>query len=189
MSLKHNSMEMKTLKFTLNSIFKTVSVFFLFLLLAVVVGGCSKDETPEEEPGHYFIKAKVNGVQVEMKEQRTLQGLAGNNGVQHSAYIEGENEVQQAMTIHFFDLEPVGVGTYTGLEVVEGANFKGVNIGYIFDATTVYATALEGPVSSGTISVLNENEIKGTFSGIIRDPLTNEALTVSEGVFNVKRIP
>lgn len=167
---------------------KPFSLLFLFLLLGVFFAGCSKDETPEEETGSYFIKAKVNGAQVEMKEQKTLQGVAGNNGVQHSAYIEGENEVQQAITIHFFDLEPVGVGTYTGLEVVEGANFKGVNIGYIFDATTVYATALEGPVSSGTILVLNENEIKGTFSGIIREPLTGETLTVSAGEFYVRKI-
>jgi|GEM_PF-4997833 len=164
------------------------SLFFLFLLLAVVIGGCSKDESPEEEAGDFFIRAKIDGVQVEMKEQRTLQGLAGNNGVQHSAYIEGENEVQQALTIHFFDLEPVGVGTYSGLEVVEAGFFKGVNIGYIFDATTVYATALEGPVSSGTISVLNENEIKGTFSGTIREPITGETLTVSAGEFYVKTI-
>jgi len=79
----------------------------------------------------------------------------------------------------------VNIG-YICLEVVEGGNFKGVNIGYIFDATTVYATAIEGPVSSGTISVLNE--IKGTFSGIIREPLTRETLTVSEGEFYVKKI-
>lgn len=83
---------------------------------------------------------------------------------------------------------PVEVGTYSGLEVVEGGNFKGVNIGFIFDASTVYATALEGPVSSGTISVLSDKEVKGTFSGIIRDPLTNETLTVTEGEFYVKKI-
>lgn len=164
------------------------SLVFLFLLLAVVFGGCSKDETPEEETGSYFIKANIDGQWVEFKEQKTLQGLAGNNGIQHKAYVEGENEIQQAITIQFFDLEPVGVGTYSGLEVVEGGNFKGVNIGFIFDASTVYATALEGPVSSGTISVLSDKEVKGTFSGIIRDPLTGETLTVSAGEFYVKKI-
>ena len=79
-------------------------------------------------------------------------------------------------------------GTYSDLEVVEGANLKGVNIGYIFDAITVYATDLENPASTGTISVLNEKEIKGTFSGIIRDPLTEEALMVSDGEFFVNKI-
>jgi hypothetical protein len=167
---------------------KLFSLVFLFLLLAVVVGGCSKDETPEEEIGSYFIKAKIDGQWVEFKEQKTLQGLAGNNGVQHTAYIEGENEIQQAITIQFFDLDPVGIGTYSGLEVVEGGNFKGVNIGYILDAGTVYATNLQGPVSSATISVLNDKEVKGTFSGIIREPLTQETLTVSEGEFYVKKI-
>ncbi|WP_372948690.1 hypothetical protein [Mariniphaga sp.] len=179
---------MKELKITLRKIVKPASVFFIFLLLASVFNGCNKDETPEEETGNYFMKAKIDGQWIEMKEQKTLQGLAGNNGVQHTAYIEGENEIQQAITIQFFDLEPVGAGTYSGLEVVEGGNFKGVNIGYIFDPTTVYATALEGPVSSGTISVLNENEIKGTFSGIIREPLTGETLTVSAGEFYVRKI-
>jgi hypothetical protein len=148
---------------------------------------CSDNEDVEHE-STYYIRAKIDGVQVEFREQKTLQGLAGNNGFQHTAYIEGENEIQQAITIQFFDLDPVGIGTYSGLEVVEGGNFKGVNIGYILDAGTVYATNLQGPVSSATISVLNDKEVKGTFSGIIREPLTQETLTVSEGEFYVKKI-
>jgi hypothetical protein len=168
--------------------YRFIQNLFILVLIAAASIACSSDNEDIEPELNYYIRAKIDGAQVEMKEQKTLQGLAGNNGVQHTAYIEGENEIQQAITIQFFDLEPVGVGTYSGLEVVEGGNFKGVNIGYIFDATTVYATAIEGPVSSGTISVLNENEIKGTFSGIIREPLTRETLTVSEGEFYVKKI-
>jgi len=168
--------------------YRFIQNLFILVLIAAASIACSSDNEDIEPELNYYIRAKIDGAQVEMKEQKTLQGLAGNNGVQHTAYIEGENEIQQAITIQFFDLEPVGIGTYSGLEVVEGGNFKGVNIGYIFDATTVYATAIEGPVSSGTISVLNENEIKGTFSGIIREPLTRETLTVSEGEFYVKKI-
>jgi len=168
--------------------YKFIQNLFILVLIAAASIACSSDNEDIEPELNYYIRAKIDGAQVEMKEQKTLQGLAGNNGVQHTAYIEGENEIQQAITIQFFDLEPVGIGTYSGLEVVEGGNFKGVNIGYIFDATTVYATTIEGPVSSGTISVLNENEIKGTFSGIIREPLTRETLTVSEGEFYVKKI-
>jgi hypothetical protein len=168
--------------------YRFIQNLFILVLIAAASIACSSDNEDIEPELNYYIRAKIDGAQVEMKEQKTLQGLAGNNGVQHTAYIEGENEIQQAITIQFFDLEPVGIGTYSGLEVVEGGNFKGVNIGYIFDATTVYATTIEGPVSSGTISVLNENEIKGTFSGIIREPLTRETLTVSEGEFYVKKI-
>jgi hypothetical protein len=168
--------------------YRFIQNLFILVLIAAASIACSSDNEDIEFELNYYIRAKIDGAQVEMKEQKTLQGLAGNNGVQHTALIEGENGTQQAITIQFFDLEPVAVGTYSGLEVVEGGNFKGVNIGYIFDATTVYATAIEGPVSSGTISVLNENEIKGTFSGIIREPLTRETLTVSEGEFYVKKI-
>jgi hypothetical protein len=168
--------------------YRFIQNLFILVLIAAASIACSSDNEDIEPELNYYIRAKIDGAQVEMKEQKTLQGLAGNNGVQHTALIEGENGTQQAITIQFFDLEPVAVGTYSGLEVVEGGNFKGVNIGYIFDATTVYATAFEGPVSSGTISVLNENEIKGTFSGIIREPLTRETLTVSEGEFYVKKI-
>lgn len=158
------------------------------MMILVTIIACSSDNEDAEPEATYYIRAKINGTLVKFKEQKTLQGLAGNNGFQHTAYIEGENEIQQALTIQFFDLEPVVPGTYSDLEVVEGANLKGVNIGYIFDAITVYATDLENPASTGTISVLNEKEIKGTFSGIIRDPLTEEALMVSDGEFFVKKI-
>lgn len=174
---------MKTLKTYRNILNSCITIVFLATIFA-----CNSDKEEVEPDATYYIRAKINGALVEFKQQNTLLGIAGNNGLQHTAYIEGENEVQQAMTIQFFDLEPITTGTYTGLEVVEAGNFRGVNIGYIFDAGTVYATNLEGPVSSGTLYVLSDKEVKGTFSGIIRDPLTQEALTVSEGEFFVKAI-
>lgn len=159
------------------------------VIIAIVMFSCSKDKEDSEVDGKYYISAKINGTLVEFKEQKTLQGLAGNNGFQHTAYIEGENENQQAITIHFFDLEPIKATSYSGIEVVTGSNLKGVNISYIKDASTVYATDFENPASIGTISTLNNLEVKGTFSGVIRDPLTGESLNVTEGKFSVKRIP
>lgn len=176
---------MTSIKFKNLQLLKNV---FVAIIIAMSIFACGTDKEEVETETSYYIRAKINGMLVEMKEQKTLQGLAGNNGVQHTAYIEGENASQQAITIHFFDNEPIKTAAYTGYELVTGNIFKGVNIGYIFDASTVYATALENPSSSASISVLNDKEIKGTFSGIIRDPLTSEALTVSEGVFYVKKI-
>lgn len=165
---------------------KPFSLFFLFLLLAVGIGGCSKDEIPEEETGSYFMKAKIDGQWVNFAADDIVEGNIGPTVFNHGfgAWGSGNGKI---ISIVLEDVNPVGEKSYGGIEMHENYNL-GVTIGYLIDAEdpVSYVTNYNDADSQLTITLLNEKEAKGTFSGTLINPVTEAEVNLTEGSFHVK---
>jgi len=57
--------------------YRFIQNLFILVLIAAASIACSSDNEDIEPELNYYIRAKIDGAQVEMKEQKTLQGLAG----------------------------------------------------------------------------------------------------------------
>lgn len=180
-------MYMKNLKVDFGIIVKPFSLFFLFLLLSGFFTGCSKDETPEEETGSYFMKAKIDGQWVEFTAGDIVEGNIGPTVFNHGfgAWGSGSDRV---ITIVLEDKNPVVEKSYAGIEMHETYTL-GVTIGYTIgqeDAPVMYVTNINNADSKLTITLLTEKEAKGTFSGTLINPVTEAEVKLTEGSFHVK---
>jgi hypothetical protein len=180
-------MNMKNLNVFFGINVKPFSLLFLFLLLAVFFAGCSKDETPEEETGSYFMKAKIDGQWVEFTAGDIVEGNIGPTVFNHGfgAWGSGSDRV---ITIVLEDKNPVVEKSYAGIEMHETYTL-GVTIGFVIgegDTPVSYVTNYNDADSRLTITRLTEKEAKGTFSGTLINPVTEAEVKLTEGSFHVK---
>jgi hypothetical protein len=178
---------MKTLKNMIKKIVNPITAFCLILLFAFVFAGCSKDETPEEETGNYFMKAKIDGQWVEFSSPDVLEGNIGPTIFNHGfgAWGSGSDRV---ITIVLEDENPVVEKSYAGIEIHDTYTL-GVTIGYVIgegDTPVSYVTNYNDADSRLTITLLTEKEAKGTFSGTLINPVTKAEVKLTEGSFHVK---
>lgn len=178
---------MKTLENALNLTVKTVPLYFLFLLLVGVFTGCSKDETPEEENGNYFMKAKIDGQWVEFTAGDIVEGNIGPTIFNHGFGAWG-NGSDQTLTIVVEDENPVIEKMYAGIEMHESYTL-GVTIGYAImqgETPLMYVTNPNNADSRLVITYLTEKEAKGTFSSTLIHPATLAEVKLTEGSFFIK---
>ncbi len=180
-------MYMKKLNADFRITAKLFSLFFLFLLLTGFFAGCNKDETPEEETGNYFMKAKIDGQWVEFSTPDILEGNIGTTIFNHGfgAWGSGSDRV---ITIVLEDENPVVEKSYAGIEMNETYTL-GVTISYVIgegDTPVSYVTNYNEADSRLTITLLTEKEAKGTFSGTLINPITKAEVKLTEGSFHVK---
>jgi hypothetical protein len=95
--------------------------------------------------------------------------------------------VVEAITIQIFDTNPIKVGTYSGLETIE-PNLIGVSIGYFSTSVNMHITDPNNAVFQVIITLLNEKEVKGSFSVVLKDILTSNIINLTEGEFFVGRL-
>jgi hypothetical protein len=164
----------------------------IVILIAIIAAGltaCDSDDDDDDllhgENGKYFIKVKVDGELMEIKNQQTIDGVVGFAGIHYVAVIEGTEPGNSSIALLLYDDEPIKTGIYEGLEISE-TSYSGVIIGYGFEEES-YTTNPESPEGKVTITVLNNKEIKGTFSGVVVDFQGSERI-LTEGEFYVPRI-
>lgn len=150
----------------------------LFLSLAtLLLASCKKDKAEPVSEGYYFVTAKINGVPTEFK---TVVG-ANRFDEDRSPYLlfvtgrGGELHTRQAvpsLTLILNDDAPLTHKTY-----VSGVD--PINAGY---SITEMAPYNADPGFVVTITQLTTKEIRGTFSGKLRDN-AGDVIDLSEGMF------
>ncbi len=178
---------MKTLKNTMSKIVKRISAFILFLLLAAVYTGCSKDEISGEITGSYFMKAKIDGQWVEFFSPDILGGNIGPTTFNYGFGAWGSSS-GKIITVVLEDKDPVVEKSYAGIQMQETYTL-GVTISYTIsegDTPASYVTNYNDADSRLTITLLTEKEAKGTFSGTLINPVTEAEVKLTEGSFHVR---
>lgn len=154
----------------------------------------SKYETPiQNETRAYIMKAKVNGIWVEFNDAEQLTASFGPyidnvyDGVLSAANMDEESySVSNSMSIIIRQTGKIGVGSYSGGKQFE-YGFKGVTLGYV-DASksAMYITDIANPESFLKISELTQTFIKGTFSGVLINPINKQKISITDGEFFIK---
>lgn len=154
----------------------------------------SKNETPiQNETKAYFLKAKVNGIWIEFNDAEQLTASFGPyidnvyDGVISAAKInDEEHSILNSMSIIIRQTGKIGVGSYSGGKQFE-YGFKGVTLGYV-DASksAMYMTDITNPESFLKINELTDTFIKGTFSGVLINPINKEKISIIDGEFFIK---
>ena len=149
----------------------------LFLSFAtVLLASCKKDRVPVPNP-NYYITAKINGVPTGFS---TVVGAArGGDRSPNAITVSGKGgDFSQAFptfTLMLNDHVSLAVKTYT-------SGTDPVNAGYAFIDMPAYNG---DPGFVVTISSITATEIKGSFSGKLRNP-AGDIIDVSEGLFSAK---
>ncbi len=173
-------------------------------LLAVMVifagSGCgSKDGDDDLDPidtnnSEYFVKAKVNGTLVEFKTETLLsvEIEPGPNGVYQMALSggrqsAGQNSLEESIIVVLTETSPITEKSYTGLTPFE-FGLKGVLLGYSLDAEDIaFVTDVNDPNANLELTEIKPTSVKGKFSGVVKDFLSGETKTITEGEFFAPR--
>lgn len=171
-------------------------------LLAVMVffacSGCeSQDEdiNPDDNKSGYFLKAKVDGKLVEFKTETLLSAEMGsieygldipkvyNLSLSGAREVSGQTALEEVITIVLTETSPITPKSYTGLVPFE-TGFKGVLLGYALEAENkAFITDVNDPNVKLEITEMKQNSIKGKFSGVVKEFLSGETKTITEGEF------
>ncbi len=173
-------------------------------LLAVMVSfassGCgSKDGDDGMDPNDnnnsgYFVKAKVDGTQVEFKTENLLSGEISSSlpdiydlALMGGRQVSGQSGLAESITIVLRETAPIAEKGYTGLVPFE-FGLKGVLLGYAYDVEDIiFTTDVTNPTVNLEITEIRQTSIKGKFSGVVKDFLSGETKTITEGEFFVPR--
>ncbi|ERM80455.1 hypothetical protein P872_21720 [Rhodonellum psychrophilum GCM71 = DSM 17998] len=175
-----------------------INQILLALLVSVMAFGCgSKDEqdlNPDKNSSGYFLKAKVNGTLVEFK-TTTLLGADLSSSIQGvydfsasgARQVTGQSALAESISIILRETSPITEKSYVGL-VPFDYGFKGVILAYSLEVEDkVYTTDVTEPNVTLEITEIKPAFVKGRFNGVVRDFLSGETKTITEGEFFVKR--
>ena len=173
-------------------------------LVAVIgflaISGCgSKDGDDDMNPDDtnksgYFLKAKVDGKSVEFKTETLLSVEIGstipnvyNLSLSGGRQVSNQSALEEVITIILTETSPITEKTYTGLVPFE-TGFKGVLLGYALEIEDkAYITELNDPNVNLQITEIKPTFVKGKFSGVVKEFLSSETKTLTEGEFFLPR--
>ncbi|MGC4234028.1 MAG: hypothetical protein QM594_13705 [Niabella sp.] len=178
---------------------------FTCLLIALLLGSCTKKEDVLNKPGKYYIKFKANGVEKKLdmipSSITSFYSSALYESLGYHIYEFGMASAQ------FKELMHIGIFTPSALAKKTYTDNSG---GLLPEALLTYSQApLDGSVYFSsmayddggfqlkkdckiTITEMNDTEIQGTFSGTVYfekddgDPDRNKAVTITDGSFYVQ---
>lgn len=179
---------------------KTIKInqIILAMMIAIMSFGCETNDDqeldPNSNPSGYFVKAKVDGKLVEFKTATLLDGAIGSSieGVYDftmsgGRQVSGQSALAESITIILRETSPITEKSYSGYAPFS-YGFKGVLLGYALDIEDkVYSTDITNVNSFLEISEIKEASLKGKFSGVVKDFLSGDTKTITEGEFFVKR--
>jgi hypothetical protein len=154
----------------------------------------SKNNTPLQTITEaYFLKAKVNGTWIEYTNAEQLSASFGPyidnvyDGVLSATNsIEDDYSVLNSISIIIRQTGKIGVGSYSGGKQFE-YGFKGVTLAYMDSSkSAMYMTDVTNPDSFLKINELTDTFIKGTFSGVLINPINRQKISITDGEFYIK---
>lgn len=171
----------------------------LAVLVFIASAGCGSNEDQDMNPADtnnygYFLKAKVDGKMVEFKTATLLsvEIEPGPNGT-HSMALSGarqspgQNSLEESFVIILTETSPITEKSYTGLAPFE-FGIKGVLLAYSLDAEDkAYTTDVNNPNVNLEITEIKPTFVKGKFNGQVKDFLSGESKTITEGEFFAPR--
>ena len=179
-----------------------INLALLTLMVFFVSSGCdSKDEdmNPDDNKSGYFLKAKVDGKPVEFKTETLLSAEMGsieigfpittvyNLSLSGARQRSNQSALEEVITIILTETSPITEKTYTGLVPFE-TGFKGVLLGYALEIEDkAYITELNDPNVNLQITEIKPTFVKGKFSGVVKEFLSSETKTLTEGEFFLPR--
>jgi hypothetical protein len=148
----------------------------------------------DDNPSGYFVKAKVDGKLVEFKTLTLIDGAMGSTlpgvydlTVSGARQISGQSALAESISIILRVTSPITEKSYSGLEPFE-YGFKGVLLGYSLESENrAYTTDGNAANSFLEITEIKDASLKGKFHGVVKDFLSGETKTITEGEFFVKR--
>ena len=165
-------------------------------MLFFAISACeSKDGDDDIDPNSnssgYFLKAKVDGVLVEFKQEdlqlvnigATLPGVY-EMGISAGASLPDESGFSEVITLIVKDDAPIGVKSYDYLRpfTETGFGLKGFVLGYLNASEGLgYVTDVDEEDSILQITELTNSQIKGKFSGIIYEIVSGNSKNITEG--------
>lgn len=173
----------------------------LFLLLAMISLSCSDDDSQssndqEITDGDFFIKATINGEEQIFNSELFMFAEMRNFPVNdlYDLYLgasipdETNGGNVKSITVDFSLDTPIVEGSFNQPEDLPVGFFHAFlgyqdinlseNVG-----ETLFVTDINDPVSSLQITEITENTIKGSFSGVVQNPLVNSDITITNGEF------
>jgi hypothetical protein len=175
-----------------------INQIFIVVMVAILSFGCEKDDDQDldtdDNPSGYFVKAKVDGKLVEFKTLTLIDGAMGSTlpgvydlTVSGARQMSGQSALAESISIILREISPITEKSYSGLEPFE-YGFKGVLLGYSFETENrAYTTDGNAANSFLEITEIKEASLKGKFNGVVKDLLSGETKTITEGEFFVKR--
>ena len=179
---------------------KSVKVNQIILLLVFVIldFGCGSNDDQDMDPNNntagYFMKAKVNGTLVEFK-TASLLGAEMSSSIQGvfdftasgARQMSGQSGLEESIVIILRETSPITEKSYTGLAPFD-YGFKGVILGYSLEAEDkAYTTDSSNPNVTLQITEIKESSVRGKFSGVVKDFLSGDTKTITEGEFFLRR--
>ena len=173
-------------------------------LLAVMgflaISGCgSKDDddmNPDDNKSGYFLRAKVDGKLVEFKTETLLSAEiepstsgAYQMTLSGARQSPGQNSLEESIIVVLTETSPITEKSYTGLVPFdETVGLKGVLLGYTLEAEEkAYITDVNDPNVNLQITEIKPTFVKGKFSGVVKEFLSGETKTITEGEFFAPR--
>jgi hypothetical protein len=178
-------------------------LMFNWALLAVMgflaISGCGSNEDDDMNPDDtnksgYFLRAKIDGKLVEFKTETLLSveiepstngtySMALSGGRQSS----GQNSLEESIVVVLTETSPITEKSYSGLSSFE-FGLKGVLLGYTLEAEEkVYTTDVNDPNVNLQITEIKPTFVKGKFNGVVKEFLSGETKTITEGEFFAPR--
>lgn len=182
---------------------KAYNLKFLFLW-GLIIGfsfgcGITEDENPDLDDlntSGFFLKAKVNGVLVEFKQEDMQLVNIGSAipgvyelAISAGASLPDESGYSEVITLIVRDDSPIGVKTYDYLRpfTENGFGLKGFVLGYLNASESLgYVTDVDEEDSILQITELTNTRIRGKFSGIIYEIVSGNTKNITEGEFFLK---
>lgn len=171
-----------------------VAITFVLIFLGITKGEYVHYEKPVQNTNEtYFLKAKVDGKLIEYNKIEQLNASFGpyldnvHDGVLSASNIDDNDySVINSISIILRQTQKIGVGSYSGGKQFE-YGFKGVTLAFM-DATTsaMYLTDVASPESFLKINELTNSHVKGTFSGVVINPINRQKVSITEGEFYIK---
>ena len=148
------------------------------------------DLDTDDNPSGYFVKAKVDGKLVEFRTATLLDGSISSSlegvydfTVSGARQMSGQSALAESITIILRDTSPITEKGYSGLEAFE-YGFKGVLLGYGLEIEDkAYITDVTDPKVNLEITEMKQTSIKGKFSGVVKDFISGDSKTITEGAF------
>ena len=176
-----------------------INQILIAMMVAIMSFGCDNKDDQDLDPDNdnasgYFVKAKVDGNLVEFKTETLLSGAMSSSlpgvydlAVSGARQMSGQSALAESISIILRETSPITENSYSGLEPFE-YGFKGVLLGYSLEVEDkAYTTDVNAADSFLEITEIKEASLKGKFNGVVKDLLSGETKTITEGEFFVKR--
>lgn len=175
---------------------KHVGLLFLFAIIL----SCSSDDdngrNPQDPTDEYFIKANIDGEERVLNFENFMTAELGTLPINDlyklvlsASRPGGSGEgIQESISIDFSLDNPITAGVYNQPEDLPVGflhaliSYQNVNLSDEI-GETIFVTDINNPVSSLEITELTENTVKGTFSGIVQNPLVEGNINITNGEF------